>query len=163
HYQLGLAYMAKNDFAKAGESFSTALSIAPDYTEAIMWMAHVDIRKGDYPTAIASLKRLVQQHPELAGAKTELAAAYTGQGNLEDLSLSGGQPAAARQRMEAETARNPKDATLQMLLAKVYLAQKDVVQAEAALKKTIELQPDGTTPYFLLARLYVDTNQHEKA
>lgn len=73
-------------------------------------------------------------------------------------------PQAARERVEAAIAQYPKLAGPgHLLLAKISLAQGDKVAAEAALKKSIELQPEVSTAYFLLAGLYINTNQQQKA
>lgn len=71
-------------------------------------------------------------------------------------------PAAAR--IEQEIAKNPKlDGFGQLLLAKIHLAKNEKDQAEARLKRAIELMPDSPTPYFLLAGIYTRTNEQEKA
>ena len=82
---------------------------------------------------------------------------------LINLDLLAKQYPAALERVQSQIAKNPKLAEPQLLLAKVFLAQQDTKQAEAALRKAIELQPDSRTAYFLLARLYVDTGQQQKA
>jgi len=70
----------------------------------------------------------------------------------------------ARARAEALLAKNPQQAaTVQLLYAKIFLAQKDTAQAEAALKKAIELKPDVPTAYFMLAGLYLSAHEQEKA
>ena len=70
----------------------------------------------------------------------------------------------ARDRLQAELDKNPKLAgNCQLLFAKIFLAQDDKPQAEAALKKAIELMPDSSTSYFLLAGIYTATSQQQKA
>ncbi len=70
---------------------------------------------------------------------------------------------AALQRVEVQRAKNPKLPGLYLLQAKIFLVQPDTKQAETSLLKEIELQPDAPTAYFLLAQLYMSTNQKEKA
>ncbi|MCX6625243.1 MAG: flagellar hook-basal body complex protein, partial [Acidobacteria bacterium] len=79
------------------------------------------------------------------------------------LDLADKQYAAALQRVGKELEKNPKQAELRFLQAKVFLAQRDMPQAEAALRKAVELQPDFHAAYFLLAQLYVNSNQRQKA
>lgn len=79
------------------------------------------------------------------------------------LDLADKQYGTALQRVENELKKNPKQAELHFLHAKVFLAQRDMTQAEAALRKTVELQPDFHAAYFLLAQLYVNSNQRQKA
>jgi Flp pilus assembly protein TadD len=52
---------------------------------------------------------------------------------------------------------------LQLLLANVMVAQGDTNQAESALSKAIELQPDSQQAYLMLAQLYAAANQNQKA
>src|SRR5437667_8654265 len=49
------------------------------------------------------------------------------------------------------------------LRAKIYLAQQDFARAEPDLLKAIELDPKLEPAYLLLAQLYVDSNQQERA
>jgi tetratricopeptide (TPR) repeat protein len=71
--------------------------------------------------------------------------------------------APARQRLEAQIAQSGSSATLQTLLARVHFAEGDTAQAEAALRKVIELQPDAADAYLSLAQLYLSTHQPQKA
>src|SRR5207247_5540364 len=50
-----------------------------------------------------------------------------------------------------------------LMLAKLPAAQSYMDQAEGALLKAFELNPNLQEPYLLLARLYVDNRQSEKA
>lgn len=71
---------------------------------------------------------------------------------------------AARERVERELAGNPGLAgNCQLLFAKISLAQDDTAQAEVALNRAIEIMPDSSTAYFLLAGIYTTTNQRQKA
>ena len=82
---------------------------------------------------------------------------------LVNLDLVEKQYTTARQRVDGQIARTPTLAGPYLLLAKIFFSQQDTKQAEGALKKAIELQPDSRTAYFLLARLYVDSGQQDKA
>lgn len=82
---------------------------------------------------------------------------------LVNLDLIDKQYAAARERVEAQMAKNPKRSGPLLLLTKILLAQHDTNQAETTLRKAIELEPDASTAYFMLAQLYVGSNQHGKA
>ncbi len=70
---------------------------------------------------------------------------------------------AALQRVAAMMAKDPKQAGPWLLQARVHLAQNDMAQAEAALRKAIELQPDSPAAYSMLARIFVITKQPGKA
>jgi Tfp pilus assembly protein PilF len=80
-----------------------------------------------------------------------------------NLDLMEKQYAAAQQRVQQQAGQNPKAAALQLLLAKVLVARGDTNQAESALLKAIELQPDSQLAYLMLAQLYTAANQNQKA
>lgn len=87
---------------------------------------------------------------------------------LANLDLQDKNPAAAQQRIEQRIQKDPKVASLRMLLAQVYLAQTNYPQAEVVLKKAIadekDLGPEVRNAYFLLSQLYFsqqNTNQAE--
>jgi tetratricopeptide (TPR) repeat protein len=80
-----------------------------------------------------------------------------------NLDLMEKQYADAQQRVEQQIGQNPKAAALQFLLANVLVARGDTNQAESALLKAIELQPDAQGPYLRLAQLYTAANQNQKA
>jgi tetratricopeptide (TPR) repeat protein len=50
-----------------------------------------------------------------------------------------------------------------LLLARVYLAQRDPARAEVELNRTIELAPEEGTAYMLLAQLYIFTKRQADA
>lgn len=70
---------------------------------------------------------------------------------------------AAKQRVEAVIAKDPKNANLQILMARIHLVTGKTAQGEADLKKAIALAPDDPLPYDLLGQLYLRSNQQAKA
>jgi tetratricopeptide (TPR) repeat protein len=69
----------------------------------------------------------------------------------------------ARQRVEAQIARQPKAPELYILQARILIAQKELRQAESVLEQAIELNPAVPTPYYVLATLYVTGNRQQEA
>ena len=82
---------------------------------------------------------------------------------LVNLDLSEGRFAAAAQRVQAEIAREPTNATPHLLLARVYLAQTNLPAAESTLLRARELNPTSSAVNALLARTYVLGNKHAAA
>ena len=82
---------------------------------------------------------------------------------LVDLDLDDKQPQAALRRVQEQIERRPKVPELQLLLAKIYLQQEDLAQAETTLLKIIELAPQLQTPYMLLARIYLSSGKTQQA
>ncbi len=79
------------------------------------------------------------------------------------LDLMEKQYAVAQQRVQQQIAQNTNAASLQLLLANVLADRGDTNQAENALQKAIELQPDSQQAYLMLAQLYTAANQNQKA
>lgn len=69
----------------------------------------------------------------------------------------------AKQRIAPLLAQRSDVAGLHLMLAKVHLAQGDQGQAEKALLAAAKLQPDLPLTYMLLARIYMNSRQPEKA
>jgi len=69
----------------------------------------------------------------------------------------------ARRRVNAYILKHPQEAILQLLLAKILYAEKNLVGTEAALLKAIELDPASSTAYSILARLYLERGDSANA
>jgi Flp pilus assembly protein TadD len=82
---------------------------------------------------------------------------------LVNLDLMEKQYADAQQRVQQQIGQTPKAPALQLLLAQVMVARGDTNQAEGALLKAIELQPDSQQAYLMLAQLYIAANENQKA
>ncbi|MSU62727.1 MAG: tetratricopeptide repeat protein [Pedosphaera sp.] len=221
HYQLALASLAVQETQKALTCLSQAVAADPDYADAILLQAGLNISRGEISPAIVSLKRLTQRRPRNFQAQFMLANAHRAQGNLEDalkvyrqleplapkepripmmmglvlvqqgkklearnafgkvltlapdyllaveqlldLDLKDKQYAAASERVQKQIEAHPQAPEPRLLLAKIFLAQRDTNQAEAALLKAIELQPEFARAHLMLATLYLASNQQQKA
>src|SRR5206468_492499 len=82
---------------------------------------------------------------------------------LVDLDVADKQYTAALQRVQKQTEKNPKTPELELLLARIYEAKGEVGQAEAALLKAMELQPNFRPAYLSLAKIYVASNRYQQA
>jgi tetratricopeptide (TPR) repeat protein len=69
----------------------------------------------------------------------------------------------AIQLVQTEIEKNPAQAELRLILAQIYLAQGDKIQAKATLKKVTELSPEGDTAYLLLGQLCAELKQNDQA
>ena len=70
---------------------------------------------------------------------------------------------AALQRVQAQLDKNSLQPGPLLLQAQIFMAQGDARPAEAALLKVLGIQPDAQTAPLLLARLYRDAGQNQKA
>lgn len=221
HYQLALAHLATKETAKAVASLNQAIAGDPDYAEAILTLADLNIRRSQLSPAISALTELTRKRPDLFQAHVLLATAYLqrrtpedalqvyrkmlpmfpkspqvplligriliGQGKKEEgrkaleqalersqwylpaieslvqLDFAERQFASAAGRVREVVDHFPTNAEPHVLMAQVHMAQTNSAQAELSLKRAIELNPDLREAYLMLARLYVGSNQHERA
>lgn len=70
---------------------------------------------------------------------------------------------AAVKRVQEQIAQQPKSAELMWLLASIYESKGDSTQTEAALQKSIALDPEAGGPRQALARFYLKAQQSPKA
>jgi tetratricopeptide (TPR) repeat protein len=80
-YQLALAYLKIAQPFRAEGYLQQALRFSPNYPEAILQMAELNLQKGNPADTIAALTRLIEQHPQVTPAYVLLAKAYRAQGN----------------------------------------------------------------------------------
>jgi tetratricopeptide (TPR) repeat protein len=82
---------------------------------------------------------------------------------LVNLDLAGKNYPAALQRIQTRQQVVPDSVELMLLVAKVQLAQGDRAAVEKTVLKASSLDPKLETPYLLLAQLYLDAKQTDKA
>jgi len=91
-----------------------------------------------------SFETVLSLEPNHQGATAELIG----------LDLKDGKPALALQRAQTLVAKAPNSAAARFVEARVHASQKDWNQAEAALLKAIELEPNQVAAYALLAETF---------
>ncbi|MGO8927538.1 MAG: tetratricopeptide repeat protein [Limisphaerales bacterium] len=133
HYQLALAHLLGNDPAKASQSLNQALLLQPDFDDAILLQARINIAREEIDSAISALTELLQRQPKLPQAHLELAAAYRAKGDLE--------AALATYRRLGEI--YPKNPETPLLSGLVYLQQNQKEEARKAFARTLELAPSS--------------------
>jgi tetratricopeptide (TPR) repeat protein len=82
---------------------------------------------------------------------------------LVDLDLESGDFAAALQHVHQQLRKTPRSPAAHFLEGKVYAAQGQWDRAEAALLKTLELDPNSSSAYDLLISIYVSANKLPQA
>ncbi len=73
---------------------------------------------------------------------------------LTSLQISSGEKLSALNRVKQAINKSPKDIDLKLLLAKIYLVDKNYAESETLLKNIILLKRDNEEPYILLADMY---------
>ncbi len=216
-YQLARAYMQNDSAIQAIAALNQALTLNSDYLDALLLLAEAELRAGDAEPVLVSMKRVLEEHPNLIQARALLAAAYRSLGQLDDAIGTlhdeiGASPGSARphvdlglilrqqrklidarnefekaqelepdnpapveqlveldllakdfkaafERVQRQSQRGLRPAATDFLEAKIYVAQGQWDQAEAALLKTLQLDPGHSPAYDLLIFTYVAANR----
>jgi tetratricopeptide (TPR) repeat protein len=108
--------------------------------------------KGDYKGAAEAYERSVSSDPKFARGYVELGSAYRG---LEDY--------AQAEKAFAKAVSIEEDSCAQCGLGMVYHLQHKNREAEAALKRAIELNPGDECAFYQLGSLYYDEERYQEA
>ncbi len=178
-FQLAVAHLLNRDATKALSSLNKALALNPDYSDAILLRAEINLRKGNAGSAINDLTALIKRQPEIQRAHLLLADAYRAQNNLDQaLSVylgamklfpeNGLAPFLAgltlRQQGKADEAAQAFENTLKLApnflpavnqLVELDLSQKRFGEAGKRVDAQIEKNPKAAGPRILQAKVYV--------
>ena len=80
-YQLALAQLQAGNIQQAKSELRETVNGAPNYTQAALVLAELNIRTGATQTAIQDLERLLAGQPSVPGAYALLSPAYLAQGD----------------------------------------------------------------------------------
>lgn len=150
---LAEAYRAQNNLTAALDVYGKFETLFAKNPDVALQVGLVYLQQGRKDEARKAFEKAAELVPGYLPALDQLVG----------LELTDKQYTAALQRVGKELEKNPKQAQLYFLQARVFLTQRDAKQAEGALRKAVELQPDFYAAYFSLAQLYVTSNQREKA
>ena len=142
-YELARAYLKKNNMNQAKVVLDQAISINPNYAEAILLLADINLRSGHGEAVIEPMTRLLKRSPELRPAALLLAAAYGSLDRFDDAAVVTGE--------EAKLA--PRDPQAQMALGLTLRQAKRNDEARQAFEKAAELAPDSLWPVDQLVEL----------
>jgi protein O-GlcNAc transferase len=82
-YKNGLGYFKEKEVIKAEKFFNQILELTPEHKESELYLAKLNIHKGDYETAINLLKKYLSHEPNSFDAKLRLSTAYNKVKNYE--------------------------------------------------------------------------------
>jgi tetratricopeptide (TPR) repeat protein len=150
---LAEAYRGQGDLDSALEVYRELEKSFPKNPETALLTGMMLLQQDKREAARLSFNRALELAPFYLPAEEQLINVDLMEGKYSD----------ALERANGQLTKNPKSAAPHLFLAKIYLAQNDMVDAESALLKAIDLQPDAPAAYLLLARLYATTNHLDKA
>ncbi|MDA8596892.1 tetratricopeptide repeat protein [Candidatus Pacebacteria bacterium] len=120
-----------------------AVRLKPNYTDALSYIAEVDIARGDVQGAIASTRANITLEPNNAARYYQLGILYTADGDQT----------AAAQAFERAVAIDPNYANARYFLALTYDQLGRSADAKGQLERVLELNPGNEAVSQLLARL----------
>jgi len=132
-YQLACAYLRNNNPNQAKAALDQAISINPNYDDAILRLAEINLRSGHGETAIEPITNLLRKRPDLRSAAFLLAAAYGSLDRFDD--------AEAVIRNQVRLA--PQDPQPHTALGVIFRQAKRNDEARQAFEKAAELAPDN--------------------
>lgn len=152
-FYLGLAYLVGNDVSKGISSLNQALAIDPNYSDAIVTLAEVNINQGNASSAIAPLSELVRRQPQLYQAHLLLAKAYLAQNNFNE---------ALAVYSKAATLF-AKDAQIPLLAGMVLSQQKRFKEARKCFEQALALAPHSSSIVEDLVDMDIADDQYSAA
>ena len=150
---LGVAYLTKRDSVKAELAYRKVTALAPKDPS------------GPYLVGLS-----LQAQGKRAEARKEFEAALSLAPDyveplvrLVSMAFAEKQPNIALDRVHKQIALVPKSGALQYLLGEVYLARREMDQAETAYLKAVELEPRLMGAYVQLGNLYAAQGKDDQA
>jgi tetratricopeptide (TPR) repeat protein len=132
-YQLARAYLKNNNSNQAKVALDQAISSNPNYAEALLLLAEINLTTGHSDMVIEPMTRLLKRRPDLATAATFLAAAYGSLDRFDD----------ATTVLEEQARLAPGDPGPQVALGLTLRQAKRYDEARQAFEKAAELAPDN--------------------
>jgi tetratricopeptide (TPR) repeat protein len=132
HFYLGRALILAGDVERGAASLKEATRLDPDFPEAVLLLAEIDVRRGNTGPAISSLTRLIKQQPQNSQAGLLLAGAH----------LAENDPESALEVYRKMEVNFPRDHRIPFLTAVTLAARGDRAVARAACQRALMIAPD---------------------
>lgn len=143
------AYRAAGRLDDAAALFQQRLQKQPAHAESYVMLGLVQREQGQSEDARKSFEAALKLAPENFTAITQVL----------ELDLTAKDFAAATARVNQQTEKQPNAAGTYLLKGKLFAAQKNWPEAEAALRKAIEIDPKLAPAYDLLVAIYLENGR----
>jgi tetratricopeptide (TPR) repeat protein len=152
-YRLAQGYLQQNNAPQAAAALDQALARNPDYTEAILLRAQLNVRTGHLPPAISALENLLKKQPSLKQAQLLLADAYRDSGQLD----------AAAAIFTGQIKADPTASQPYLFLGLIQQQQKKTAEARQSFEKVLEVEPDNVQAVNQLVALDLEAKDFDSA
>ena len=139
--------------AAARADFTRARDLAPNAPSSHVNLAAVSLAERKADEAMQHYERALSLDPASFDALSGLANLYASQDRYDQ----------AHARVDQAIAARPNTAGLYFLKSVIFGKQRDAQQAEAALRRTLEIDPSFVPALNALGSLYVNTNRPDEA
>jgi tetratricopeptide (TPR) repeat protein len=152
-YYLARAYRQDNDSGQAIAELKKAVANKPDYLEAILLLAELNLAAGNSQEVVPAMVELLKKQPNLVPAQSFLAEAYRTTGRLDE----------AAALIREELRGSPQNPQAYALLGVILRQQNKTDEARQAFQKTLELAPDNLVVIDQLVELDLADKKFESA
>ena len=153
HYQLALAYFRTSNLRQTKAELKAATTIAPNFTDAILLAADLDIQTGAPDLAIEGLEKLVANQPNEIRAYMLLGSAY----------LAKREPAKATETYRTMAAKWPRDPRGPYFVGLGLRAQGNQAEATREFGTALVLAPGYVDPLAQLVSMAFAESQPDAA
>jgi tetratricopeptide (TPR) repeat protein len=131
-YELARAYLKNNNVNEAKVALDRAVSLNPNYDEAVLLLAATNLNTGHGEMVIEPITRLLKKRPDLRSAAILLAAAYGSLDRFDDATVV----------LQEQARLAPQDPQAQAALGLTFRQAKRNDEARQAFEKAAQLAPD---------------------
>ena len=132
-YKLARAYLRNNNINQAKLALDQAVSLNPNYDDAVLLLAQVNLSTGHAEAVIEPMTRLLKRRPDLSNAALVLAGAYGSLDRFDDAAVV----------LEEQVKLAPKDPQPLIALGMTYRQAKRNDEARQAFEKAAQLSPNN--------------------
>ena len=158
------AAQALPDWAEAEKALRRAVELQPDYS---MWhnnVGYVVLQQGRFAEAVEWLREALRLDPMNKRALGNLGAALRWQGELDEGTMLRREVVELALQAATEAVReNPRDADAHWLRGQYLIQLARLDEAEAAVRRSIELDPEKPLPWLQLSELLVRRGREPEA
>jgi len=151
-FNIALNYFAANNYPEAEKSLQMAMGLNPDLKDADYYLGATYYKMGKTDLAIQSLEKSIAKDPNHQQSLFMLAEIYE----------KSNQPLKRLGIMEKMASLN-NDEELWLVIGNLYVEQKNIPKAEAALKEAVKIDPEYAIAQSRLALLLYDEGRYNDA
>jgi tetratricopeptide (TPR) repeat protein len=142
-YELARAYLQNNNMNQAAVALDQAVSLNPNYDDAVLLLAQINLATGHGDKVIEPMTRLLKRRADLTNAALLLAGAYGSLDRFDDAAVV----------LEEQAKVAPNDPQPEIALGMTYRQAKRYKEAREAFEKAAQLAPDNLFPVDQLIEL----------